>query len=56
MIDKLIPQSKDRFSAVNCVASVMKDMRTNKLKRVMVVNPRDSVMLQNVSIQPLGYS
>ena len=55
MIDRLIPRSKDTFNAVNCAASVMKDIRIDQVKRVMAVDPKDSLMLQNVSIQPLGY-
>ena len=40
---------------MNCAASVIKDMRTNQVKKVMAVDPRDSMILQNVSIEPLGY-
>ena len=45
MTDGLIPRSKDRFSVVNCTASVIKDMRTDRVKKVMAVDPRDSLML-----------
>ena len=51
MTDGLIPRSKDRFSAVNCTTSMMKDIRTDRVKKVMVVYPRDSMMLQNINIQ-----
>ena len=56
MTDGLIPRSKNKFSAVNCTASVIKDMRTDRVKKVMAVDPKDSMILQNVSIQQLGYS
>ena len=55
MTDGMIPRSKDKFNAVNCVMRVIKDMRIDQVKKVMVVEPRDSMMLQNVSIQSLGY-
>ena len=48
-------QSEDRFRAVNYVASVIKDMRSDQVRKVMAADPRDSMILQNVSIQPLDY-
>ena len=55
MTDRVTPQSKGRFRVVNCAASVIKDMRTDRVKKVMAVNPRDLIILQNVIIQPLDY-
>ena len=55
MIDRLIPRSEDRLSAVNYVASVVKDKRTSRVKKLIVVDPRGSMMLQNISKQSLSY-
>ena len=45
MADILIPQSEDRFNVVNCATSVMKDERTDQLRKVIVVDPKGSMML-----------
>ena len=48
-------RSKDRFRIVNYVASVIKDMRPDQVKRVMIAAYKDSMMLKNVNMQPLDY-
>ena len=40
---------------MNYVASVIKDMRPDRVKRVMIVVYKDLMMLKNVSMQPLDY-
>ena len=55
LIDKLTPQSKDRFSAVNCTTSMAKDKRMEHEGKDIALDPGTSMMLQNVSIQQLSY-
>ena len=55
LIDRLIPQREDRVSTVNCAASMVKDKRMEHEGKVIALDPRTSMMLQNVSIQPLSY-
>ena len=55
LTDRLIPRSEDRVSAVNYATSVMKDESIDQVRKVIVVDPKWSMMLQNVSIQSLSY-
>ena len=47
---RLILQSEDRISVVNCATSMVKDERTEQVEKFIVVDPKRSMMLQNVSI------
>ena len=48
-------QSKVQFRAVDYAIGIFRDMMSDLARRVMVADHRDSTMLRNVGIQPLGY-
>ena len=50
LMDRLILQSEDRVSALNCAASMVKDERTEREGKVIAMDPKRSMMLQNISI------
>ena len=52
---KRMLQSKVQFPVVNYATGVVRDMTSNPARRFMVTDYRDLTMLNDVSIQLLGY-
>ena len=55
LTDRMIPQSKNRFCAVNYATSMVKDKRMEHKGKVIALYPRTSMMLQNINIKSLSY-